>query len=385
MAEDSNRPQIIIKKKKKGGHGAHHGGAWKVAYADFVTAMMAFFLLLWLISATTEEQKEGIADYFTPSTVTQSNSGSGMILSGRTMSEEGALVSDRAPVGINMSLPSPSGPANDREVQDLAKELAEREQRDFEDAEEKLKAAVSAIPELAELADQVLVDYTPEGMRIQLVDARETAMFKLGSSEPKERTRELLKLVAQTIQDLPNKVAVKGHTDATPFTSRDDYSNWELSADRANASRRVLEEAGLGDERIGQVVGRAAQDPLLPEDPENARNRRISIVLLNRDHQAEALERAGIPPLKEGDRVSFELGQGRDGRGVHRQVKERMLSGEFAKRRRHLRRQKDVEGDDPPGQPERDEQKRNEGRERKRICGLIFLRVCHDRSTSTMG
>ena len=292
MAEDSNRPIIIVKKKKKGGHDGHHGGAWKVAYADFVTAMMAFFLLLWLISATTEEQKEGIADYFTPSTVTKSNSGSGMILSGRTMSDEGALVSDRAPVGINMSLPSPSGPANDREVQDLAKELAEREQRDFEDAEEKLKAAVSAIPELSELADQVLVDYTPEGMRIQLVDARETAMFKLGSAEPKERTRELLSLVAQSIQDLPNQVAVKGHTDATPFTSRDDYSNWELSADRANASRRVLEQAGLGAERIGQVVGRAAQDPLLPEDPENARNRRISIVVLNRDHQAEALERA---------------------------------------------------------------------------------------------
>jgi chemotaxis protein MotB len=292
MAEDSNRPIVIVKKKKKGGHDGHHGGAWKVAYADFVTAMMAFFLLLWLISATTEEQKEGIADYFTPSTVTQSNSGSGMILSGRTMSEEGALVSDRAPVGINMSLPSPSGPDQDREVQDLAKELAEREQRDFEDAEEKLKAAVSAIPELAELADQVLVDYTPEGMRIQLVDARENAMFKLGSAEPKERTRELLKLVAQTIQDLPNKVAVKGHTDATPFTSRDDYSNWELSADRANASRRVLEENGLGAERIGQVVGRAAQDPLLPDDPENARNRRISIVLLNQDHEAEALERA---------------------------------------------------------------------------------------------
>jgi chemotaxis protein MotB len=292
MAEDSNRPIIIVKKKKRGGHDGHHGGAWKVAYADFVTAMMAFFLLLWLISATTEEQKEGIADYFTPSTVTQSNSGSGMILSGRTMSDEGALVSDRAPVGINMSLPSPAGPDQDREVQDLAKELAEREQRDFEETEEKLKAAVNAIPELSELADQVLVDYTPEGMRIQLVDARENAMFKLGSAEPRERTRELLALVAQSIQDLPNRVAVKGHTDATPFTSRDDYSNWELSADRANASRRVLEEAGLGAERIGQVVGRAAQDPLLPDDPENARNRRISIVLLNQDHQAEALERA---------------------------------------------------------------------------------------------
>jgi chemotaxis protein MotB len=292
MAEDSNRPIVIVKKKKRGGHDGHHGGAWKVAYADFVTAMMAFFLLLWLISATTEEQKEGIADYFTPSTVTQSNSGSGMILSGRTMSEEGALVSDRAPVGINMSLPSPAGPANDREVQDLAKELAEREQRDFEDAEEKLKAAVSAIPELAELADQVLVDYTPEGMRIQLVDARENAMFKLGSAEPKDRTRELLALVARNIADLPNKVAVKGHTDATPFSSRDDYSNWELSADRANASRRVLEGAGLDGGRIGQVVGRAAQDPLLPDDPENARNRRISIVLLNRNHEAAALERA---------------------------------------------------------------------------------------------
>ncbi|MBK1668758.1 hypothetical protein CKO28_12030 [Rhodovibrio sodomensis] len=292
MAEDSNRPQIIVKKKKKGGHGGHHGGAWKVAYADFVTAMMAFFLLLWLISATTEEQKEGIADYFTPSTVTQSDSGAGMILSGRTMSDEGALISDRAPVGVNMSLPSPSGPDNDREVQDLAKQLAERERRNFEDAEEKLKQAVAAIPELSDLADQVLVDYTPEGMRIQLVDARENAMFKLGSAEPKQHTRDLLALVAQAIQDLPNQVAVKGHTDATPFAGGGDYSNWELSADRANASRRVLLRAGLKPDRIGRVVGRAAQDPLMPEEPENARNRRISIVLLNQDHAAEARERA---------------------------------------------------------------------------------------------
>jgi chemotaxis protein MotB len=302
MAEDSNRPPIIIKKKKKGGHDGHHGGAWKVAYADFVTAMMAFFLLLWLISATTEEQKEGIADYFTPSTVTKSNSGSGKILSGRTMSDEGALISDRAPVGINMSLPSPSGPANEEEVQDLAEKLAEREKQEFKEAEEKLKAAVSAIPELSDLADQVLVDYTAEGMRIQLVDARENAMFKLGSAEPKARTRELLQLVAQTIQDLPNQIAVKGHTDATPFSDGRDYSNWELSADRANASRRVLEQAGLSDDRIGQVVGRAAQDPLLPDDPDNARNRRIGIVLLNQDHEAEALERAAQADGAGGDR-----------------------------------------------------------------------------------
>ena len=272
MAEDSNRPIIIVKKKKTGGHGGHHGGAWKVAYADFVTAMMAFFLLLWLISATTEEQKEGIADYFTPSTVTRSNSGSGKILSGRTMSDEGALISERAPVGINMTLPSPSGPANDEEVQDLAKKLAEQESERFQEAEEKLKSAVSAIPELSDLADQVLVDYTPEGMRIQLVDARESAMFKLGSAEPKARTQELLALIADSIAGLPNKLAVKGHTDATPYPGGGAYSNWELSADRANASRRTLESAGLAGDRIGQVVGRAAQDPLLPDAPENARN-----------------------------------------------------------------------------------------------------------------
>ncbi|MBK1697886.1 flagellar motor protein MotB [Rhodovibrio salinarum] len=292
MAEDSNRPIIVIKKKKKGGHGGHHGGAWKVAYADFVTAMMAFFLLLWLISATTEEQKEGIADYFTPNSVTLSDSGSGKILSGRTMSDEGALISDRAPVGVNMSLPSPSGPANEEEVQDLAKELAEREQRDFEEAERKLKAAMAAVPELAELADQVLVDHTPEGMRIQLVDARGNPMFKLGSAEPKAHTRELLRLVAETIQGLPNQVAVKGHTDATPFNGGGDYSNWELSADRANASRRVLQQAGLDGDRVGQVVGRAAQDPLVPDDPDSPRNRRISIILLNQNHQAEAMKQA---------------------------------------------------------------------------------------------
>jgi chemotaxis protein MotB len=301
MADDAERP-IVIKKVKKGGHGGHHGGAWKVAYADFVTAMMAFFLLLWLLSATTEEQKEGIADYFTPSTVTESNSGSGQILGGQTMSDEGALVSDRAPVGINMRLPSPDTPVSEAEVDQLAKELEAQEKARFADAEEKLKAAVQAVPELSELSDQVLVDYTPEGMRIQLVDAREQSMFELGSAAPRQRTRELLALVAEAIADLPNDVAVKGHTDATPYSGDGDYGNWELSADRANASRRVLAQAGLDEARIGQVVGRADQDPLLPDAPTDPQNRRIAIVLLNQDHAAEAMKRAAdAAGSKDGD------------------------------------------------------------------------------------
>ena len=318
MADDGdNAPTIVIKKKKKVvGHG-HHGGAWKVAYADFVTAMMAFFLLLWLLNVTTEEQRQGIADYFSPTTVTKTSSGGGGMLQGRTLAKEGALASKRTAVGITVPLaqaperqesPPEEGEreqgeqgergesAEDISDEDLDKALAEREAERFAQAEAQLRQAIQEVPDLKQLAQNLLVDRTPEGMRIQLVDQEGLSMFPLGSADMHDKTKRLLGLVADAVERLPNRVAIKGHTDAKPFHGKGDYTNWELSSDRANASRRALVEAGLSAERIAYVVGRADQDPLFPDDPTSPRNRRISIVLLHENaepFQEDAAQRTG--------------------------------------------------------------------------------------------
>lgn len=293
MAAKTDNAPIVVKKVKKGGHGGHHGGAWKVAYADFVTAMMAFFLLLWLLNVTTESQKNGIADYFSPTTVSESASGSGSILGGRTLTTEGAMVDDQAPVRINMELPPTQGRMKGRQGDGTggpgdaaAARRAEAER--FQAAADALTRAIEAEPEHDELSEHLLVDETPEGLRIQIVDRADRAMFALGSARPLERTRKLLRLVTGSIEELPNKIVVKGHTDATPFSGDGDYGNWELSADRANASRRALVDAGLAAGRIARVVGRADKDPLLPDDPTHPQNRRISIIL-QRQHPLPAV------------------------------------------------------------------------------------------------
>ena len=286
---------IIIKKVKKGGHG-HHGGAWKVAYADFVTAMMAFFLLLWLLNATTEEQKRGIADYFTPAAVSASQSGSGGVLGGTVISLDGVLTANGGP---SEGASTPENPVHAAEEsagdpdaeavradptemteQQLAEEKARREQEQFEQAAETLKQAIESIPELAQLKDSLLIDQTPEGLRIQLADQEGTSMFPLGSSAPNENMQRLIGLVTAVVEKLPNRISVSGHTDDLPYRTTNGYTNWELSADRANAARRLLVGTGLGPDRVALVQGRAATEPLLPEDTGSPRNRRISIVLL---------------------------------------------------------------------------------------------------------
>lgn len=285
---------IIIKKVKGGGH-AHHGGAWKVAYADFVTAMMAFFLLLWLLNATTEEQKRGIADYFTPASVSSSQSGSGGVLGGTVISLDGVLTANGGPSEGATTPETPENPAElaegdpDSDVegdptemteQQLAEEMAEREQEQFEAAAESLRQAIDAIPELAQLKDSLLIDQTPEGLRIQLADQEGTSMFPLGSSAPNENMQRLIGLVTAVVERLPNQISVSGHTDDLPYRTANGYTNWELSADRANAARRLLVETGLKTDRVALVQGRAATEPLLPENAASPRNRRISIVLL---------------------------------------------------------------------------------------------------------
>jgi chemotaxis protein MotB len=284
----SNEQPIIIKKIKKAGH-AHHGGAWKIAYADFVTAMMAFFLLMWLISMTTPEQKQGLADYFAPSNVSRSTSGAGGIMGGTAFDEEGARMPGTKPQVV-MTISTPAQPRSPEVEEKEAKRAAEmnelmhqksaRDENNFQNAAESIRQSMRENPALAELSRNVIVDETPEGLRIQIVDQDGRSMFPSGNAEPYERTRKLLDEVAKILVRLPNRVSISGHTDANPLAGRPGYSNWELTADRANAVRRILEKGGLSDDRVYQVVGKADSEPLFPEDPYMAANRRLSVVLL---------------------------------------------------------------------------------------------------------
>jgi chemotaxis protein MotB len=285
----SDQP-IIIKKIKKGGDHGHHGGAWKVAYADFVTAMMAFFLLMWLINTTTPEQRRGIADYFAPASVSPSTSGNGGILGGTALGEDGGSAAGTSAVIERLSPDAvrddPETPEEVSEAESssvsadaMAQAMERRERSQFQSAEMSLRQSLQNMPELAELTRQLIIEETPEGLRIQLVDEEGRPMFDPGSVQPNERAVVLLRAVADIAQQLPNRIAVSGHTDSGPAPSAT-FSNWDLSADRANAARAILQEGGLGDDRIAEVVGRAGSEPLYPDDPYMAGNRRISILLL---------------------------------------------------------------------------------------------------------
>ena len=405
MADDPVAP-IIVKKKQVNAH-RHHGGAWKIAYADFVTAMMAFFLLMWLINMTSPDQKTGIANFFTPSNARPSGSGAGGILGGTSIMAEGLARAAGTPARIVISLPNSTDdrtggpdqgefsgsnvtdildrleengidvmrypeiladlarqtdarqvlraleadgidvlthpeimdqifeavtappsetegrePPGDRTPQALPAEVASAlealaegayaeldaagrealaeslaralaaatgisveaamERVEFREVEAEIRQAVETIPELEPLRDNLRIEHTPEGLRIQIVDAEDQAMFPIGSAEMDASTRRLVGAIAAAIRDLPNDLVITGHTDALPFVSGGGYSNWELSTDRANAARRALVEAGIAEDRIARVVGRADRDPLDASDPLAPVNRRISFVLLSK-------------------------------------------------------------------------------------------------------
>ncbi len=312
----SGNGPVIVKKVKGHGHEGHHGGAWKVAYADFVTAMMAFFLLLWLLNSTTQEQMVGIADYFSPTAVSDSTSGAGGVLGGTSMLSPGAMSAPKTDPGVTVSLvpldtkadpdsqgepgkkpsgtpketnasesmPTTDGASDVGGTSDSMKAIdalrMRVEEQDFQKVKQSLEQAIAASPELREFSRNLKIDMTPEGMRIQIVDAEQRSMFPSGSAEMYDYTEHLLAKVSQAIAKLPNEIAVIGHTDASPFRGRDGYTNWELSTDRANASRRALVGAGLPGWRIVRVVGKADNEPLVKDDPYSAQNRRISIILL---------------------------------------------------------------------------------------------------------
>lgn len=283
--------QIIIKRPKKVVGGGHHGGAWKVAYADFVTAMWAFFMLLWLLSSVTEEQLQGISNYFAPSMASKSQSGAGGMLGG-TVIGEGAQSSNTSSPSLVQNLPPSSfgsggedlttaaEPAEGASEEEFKQRLREREEQQFAKAAAAIKQAAQGIPELRNFQGNLLVDNTPEGLRIQITDQEGVAMFPSGSSAMYGHTRAMLDMVARVVNQLPNRITVSGHTDATAFQDPSGYGNWELSADRALAARRGLVASGVPERKIVRVVGSSDQEPLDSANPKGPRNRRLSIVVL---------------------------------------------------------------------------------------------------------
>ncbi|HEY2750432.1 flagellar motor protein MotB [Phenylobacterium sp.] len=291
MSMSGERP-IIIKRIKKSGGPGHHGGAWKVAYADFVTAMMAFFLLMWLINTTSPEQKRGIADYFAPASVSSTTSGSGGILAGTALGNEGAkqngsqsVVQDASPDSRHpndgKSKDGAKSASSDQAASDVLKEQQKKsEQAAFASAAQSLRQALQDMPELAELSKNIIIDQTPEGLRIQLVDQEGRSMFNQGTATPNDRAKLLLRAIAKIINQLPNRISIYGHTSANAGQGGKAEGDWSLSAARADASRRILQSSGVDPDRVYQVSGKATSEPLYPDDPTLPGNRRIAIVLL---------------------------------------------------------------------------------------------------------
>lgn len=275
---------IIVKKIKKGGHG-HHGGAWKVAFADFAVAMMAFFLLLWLIASTTKEERAGISEYFSPPTPGLS-AGSGQSediidMGGGQKISQGDDSKDNAQ--------QPRAPSKE-EIQ----QAIEAEKKKLESLMEELKKAIEDSQALKPFKDQLLLDITPEGLRIQIVDKENRPMFDSGSAELKSYTKVILHELAKIINGVENRISLTGHTDAAQFVGRENYSNWELSADRANASRRELIVGGLTAQKIAKVVGLSSMVLFNKTEPRSPVNRRIAIIVMNKAAEA-ALFSEGQP------------------------------------------------------------------------------------------
>ena len=251
MADEKLAPIIVIKKKK--GHAGHHGGAWKVAYADFVTAMMAFFMVMWLMNSSVKVQ-EAVGGYFRDPTGAGTSAGSSMTGSG---------------LGLELN------------KDDLSK------------LKEELEKAMKQMPEFDKLKDNVTMTVTGEGLRVELLETEKGLFFESGNMKPSEKGEELLVLLAKQLGELPNHLLIEGHTDARAFKSDDGYGNWELSVDRANAARKLMQATGLRSDQVVQVRGFADQHLRVAEDPEAASNRRISVIVQYIDAKPPADGAAG--------------------------------------------------------------------------------------------
>ncbi len=295
MADEGLRP-IIVKRIKKTA-GGHHGGAWKIAYADFVTAMMAFFLLMWLLGSTSKGDLNGISEFFaTPLKVAMSG-GSGSGDSSSVVPGGGTDLSRRnGQVKKGDTVP-------EKKTYDLkaAKAVLEREEATrLKALKAKIEATIEANPLLKKYKNQLLLDITSEGLRIQIVDEQNRPMFALAKAELQPYTEEILHIIGIVLNEVPNRIGLSGHTDSTPYMSDVGYSNWELSADRANASRRALVMGGMNDAKILRVVGLASAAHLDRQDPFSPVNRRISIIVMNkRTEEAVMRDSATLEALEQ--------------------------------------------------------------------------------------
>ncbi len=294
MAEKKLQP-IIIKRVKKGGHAAH-GGAWKIAYADFVTAMMAFFLLMWLLGSTTDGDRKGISDYFSAPLKVSLMGGPGSGSSGSILTGGGGTDLTQSAGHVKRAETTSEKPKKLNEA-DVKAEQARMDAQRIKALQAKIDALITENPRLNEYKSQIRIDVTPDGLQIQIVDDQNRPMFDSGSALVKPYMRDILREIGAALSGLENRVSLAGHTDAVPYgNSERGYSNWELSSDRANASRRELVAAGMPDAKLGRVVGLAASDLLEPDTPRSAANRRITITVLTREAE-ERLMGKGIPTV----------------------------------------------------------------------------------------
>jgi len=302
MSDDSQRP-IIVKRIKKGGHG-HHGGAWKIAYADFVTAMMAFFLLMWLLGSTTKADLNGISEFFkTPLKISfMGGSGAGDATS--------IIKGGGADITRTDGQKRRGEEATGRKVSDLRRaelELALRDKKVLQELKQKIETAITASPTLSQFKNQLLIDITTEGLRVQIVDEQNRPMFTIGSALLQPYTRQIVHEIAKVINEVPNRISLSGHTDATPYSGGEGgYSNWELSADRGNTVRRELIAGGMDDKRIARVIGLASSVLLDPADPYSPSNRRVSIIVMNKKAEDIAAHDGGTLDVEQPEDITPE-------------------------------------------------------------------------------
>jgi len=275
---DDKHQQIIIKKVKKSHGGGGHGGSWKVAYADFVTAMMAFFLLLWLLSMVSDEKRAALSEYFRQYSIFQ-ESGSTAVTTKDVRLTDPRFPSEATQPTIKSSDLKTQG----KGTLDAFKKSKKAATPADEEIAKKIRTSID--DKMAGMRDQVLVDIVEGGIRIQIIDTEGAAMFSSGSDQPTAKAREIMRLVADNLKDIPGQIAVEGHTDSAPMKSGQ-TTNWELSTARASSARRELEAGGLDPSRIARVTGFADQELLIPLDPLDHRNRRISIIILQPQAQA---------------------------------------------------------------------------------------------------
>ena len=296
-------PSITIKKIIDDGHGGAHGGAWKIALADMMTAMMAFFLLMWLLGASNADQRKSIADYFKPTSHSNATmgklAGSDGLLGGRSVTDPDGfpfsakqtallnMVTPRSEGGPTENEPSPKGADSKESGQDgdpgkkSAAAAAAADAANFEKMEKEIKEAMAKNPKLDKLKDQVSFARDKDGLRIEIIDKADFAMFGLGTTTMTPRAQALLTEVSKTLAALPNKVAIRGHTDSVQFANTDDRNNWSLSAERAEETRKIIEKKGIPGNRFAKIEGVADTAPYNSNDPKDPRNRRISITVMN--------------------------------------------------------------------------------------------------------